>query len=75
MTLFNTNYLIEKGNLTESEEVIINIVASNEKIVRKDVEEALGISQTMAGRVLKSLVEKGKIIKQGSGSKTHYLGR
>ena len=73
VTLYNSNYSIENGDLTESEEIVMKLLEINEKVVRKDVEGALGVSQTMAGRVLKGLVDKGKIIKRGSGSKTYYM--
>lgn len=75
VTLFNTNYLIEVGNLTESEKIVLRALESQVKIVRKDVEIVLDVSQTMAGRILKALVEKEQIIKRGSGAQTYYMNK
>jgi Fic family protein len=42
------------------------------EIVRKDVEADLGISQAMAVRLLRGLVDKGAIQAIGGGKKTRY---
>ncbi len=43
------------------------------KIKRKDVETELNISQTMAGRILKSMVDKQLIETVGRGKNTVYM--
>ena len=48
---------------------------SKSYITRKDVERELGISQTMAGRIVKQLVEKEQISVMGSGANTRYIIR
>jgi predicted HTH transcriptional regulator len=48
------------------------LLESKPKITRKEVEYTLGVSQTMAGRVIKQLIEKNMIVLEGSGSKTIY---
>jgi len=47
----------------------------NEKyeITRKDVQETLNSSQTMAGRVVKKLTDRGLIKQIGKGKNTRYL--
>ena len=73
VTLFNTNYFVEVGNLNDSEKVVLRALESQEKIMRKDVEIVLDVSQTMAGRIIKGLVNKEVIIKRGSGLHTYYI--
>lgn len=41
-------------------------------VTRKEAEETLSVSQTMAGRVLKHLMSKEKVIVVGKGSRTRY---
>ena len=43
------------------------------KIKRKDVETELNISQTMAGRILKSMVDKQLIETVGRAKNTVYM--
>ena len=40
--------------------------------MRKDVEEASGLGQTAAGRLLKKMSEKGLLIQRGQGKNTSY---
>ena len=42
-------------------------------IVRKDVESVLSLSQTVAGRVLKGLLNKDEIRAVGSGKNRRYV--
>ena len=51
----------------------ILLLAENQYAVsRKDVQEALGISQTTAGRLLKQMVDNGLLTQQGNGKNTKY---
>ncbi|WP_145097563.1 MarR family transcriptional regulator [Sporomusa sp. KB1] len=52
---------------------ILKLIEQQGSIVRKDIEAALSISQTMAGRLIKQLVDKGLIAEVGSGKKTKYI--
>lgn len=79
ITLYNTNEMVElpskveEVELNKSEEKIIELLKVNSSIVRKDVEELLSISQTMATLHIKSLMVKEKICKKGQGKNTVYL--
>lgn len=73
IVLPNRNVLLQQDALNNNEKVILEVIEKKGTIVRKDVEEVLSISQTMAGRLLKQLVEK-KIVKAvGNGRKTRYM--
>ncbi|MCL2599553.1 MAG: putative DNA binding domain-containing protein [Treponema sp.] len=78
ITLPNRNAILPApaGNetipLTENEEKAIALLESRDRIVRGDVEAALNISQAMAVRVLRGLVEKGAVRVVGGGTKTRY---
>jgi ATP-dependent DNA helicase RecG len=73
ITLPNTNEIFEKLLLNENESVVMALLESKDAIVRKDVETALVVSQTMAIRVLKGLVDKGEIRAAGQGKNTRYV--
>jgi ATP-dependent DNA helicase RecG len=71
----NVNHRETKGHtnsLTENEEKIIVLLDKQGEIVRKNVEAALSISQAMAVRLLRGLVDKGAIRVIGGGKKTRY---
>jgi ATP-dependent DNA helicase RecG len=75
VTLYNRNYSWNNENLSESQQHVMEIYESKTYITRKDVEKELGISQTMAGRIIKQLVEKECVSVTGSGSNTRYIIR
>jgi ATP-dependent DNA helicase RecG len=58
--------------LTENEEKVIALLNKQGEIVRKDVETALAVSQAMAVRILRGLLDKGAIRAIGRGKKTRY---
>jgi len=68
----NVNRHENDSELSESELVVMKLFTTRNFISRKDVEQALGISQTMAGRILKQLIQKSIIARSGAGSKTQY---
>jgi ATP-dependent DNA helicase RecG len=72
ITLPNVNWHSDDSNLSKSESTVMALLESKPKITRKEVEYTLGVSQTMAGRVIKQLIEKNLIVLEGSGSKTIY---
>jgi ATP-dependent DNA helicase RecG len=61
-----------KASFNESEKKIIALLDKRNEIVRKDVETALTISQAMAVRLLRGLVDKGAIQAIGRGKNTQY---
>lgn len=50
----------------------MRLFENKESIVRKEVEQALAISQTAAVNLLKELTNKKILRKMGSGKTTHY---
>jgi len=63
----------EKALLSENESVVMALFAERDFIIRKDVETVLSVSQTMAVRVLKRLVDKGEIRTVGGRKNTRYV--
>jgi ATP-dependent DNA helicase RecG len=60
------------ASFNEKEEKIIALLNKRGKIVRKNVETALGVSQAMAVRLLRGLVDKGVIRTINGGKNTRY---
>ena len=54
------------------EEKIMQLFAEQETVTRREVEELLSVSQASAARILRGMVENGKLIKVGSGRKLRY---
>jgi len=73
ITLPNTNEIAEKALLSENERAVMALFEGRDSVVRKDVEAALSVSQPMAVRVLKGLVDKGEIRAVGGGKNTRYI--
>ncbi len=59
--------------IEESEEKIVMMLERRERIKRKDVEIELLISQPMAVKLLKSLLDKEVIIRKGQGKNVYYM--
>ena len=77
ITLPNRNVNNRKGTgnqvvFTENEEKVIALLDKQSEIVRKDVEANLAVSQAMAVRILRGLLDKGAIRIIGGGKKTRY---
>jgi len=81
ITLPNRNFYAEKkmsqtagGNssATEREELVLRLFDSNEFIVRKDIEQAAGVSQATAIVLLREMTQKGLLEKVGSGKLVKY---
>ena len=72
----NTNAILDAPvknfSLTESEKAVIDIFIKQVLIARRDVESVLDISQAMAVRVLKGLIEKSLIKAVCAGKRTKY---
>lgn len=56
----------------DRQEVILRLTEKNRYIVRKDVEAELKVSQATAILILRDMVEKGLLIKEGSGKQQKY---
>ncbi len=54
------------------EDAVIALAKEQETFTRRDVEKALGISQTTCGRLLKQMIGKGQIVQEGRSRNTHY---
>jgi len=76
ITLPNTNEVSEKALLSDNERTVLALFADKDLVVRKDIETALSVSQTMAVRIIKGLLDKNEIRAVGQGKNTKYvLGR
>ncbi len=73
ITLPNVNEMPEITLQSANEQVIIKLFNDKSSITRRDAEAALGVSQAMAARVLKGLVEKRAIRAVGQGKNTRYV--
>ena len=56
----------------EREEIVISLFEKQDTIVRKDIEKILNVSQATAVLIVRELVEKGVLIKEGSGKYLRY---
>ncbi|RKI39293.1 AAA family ATPase [bacterium D16-51] len=65
-----TNVAPPKSSVEE--DAVIALAKEQGTFTRKDVEKALGISQTTCGRLLKQMVGNGQIIQEGRSRNTHY---
>ena len=76
VTLPNLNYAAvdrpELNGLTDSEKRAYRLFESNSVVKRSDIEQSLGVSQTMAIRILSHLDDKGLIHREGAGRSTQY---
>lgn len=76
ITLPNVNYRSsstpEEETLTETETRVLKYMAGRNTVARKEIEAALGLSQSSAIRVLNELVEKKLVLKTGRGKNTAY---
>jgi ATP-dependent DNA helicase RecG len=68
---FKTKIELTFGNNHELR--ILEYLKINNSINRKEAEELLNVGQTMAGRVLKEMVNKGLLNAEGKAANTKYL--
>ena len=73
ITLPNKNTDSKEESLSEQEKVVVCLTEKKLKITRKDVEELLKVSQTMAGRILKHMVNVRIMEVVGKGKNTRYI--
>lgn len=60
------------STLPSAEEQILQVFSRQKEITRKEVQELLEVSQSTAGRILKTMVDRGQIIKLGGSLTTRY---
>lgn len=79
----NINYVGERKDVTTTapsrvtdranrQEILLRLAEKQGYIIRKDVEAELQVSQATAILVLRDMVEKGLLIKEGSGKQQRY---
>lgn len=73
ITLPNQNEQVQDVGPTLDEKRIIELAVRLGRLKRKDVESELNISQTMSGRILKSMVNKQLLEIVGQGKNTVYV--
>lgn len=77
ITLPNVNQQTDQANkhhhLSRHEQVVLELLQQKESIVRKDVEKVLSLSQAMAVKILRGLVERNAIRSIGRGKNTKYV--
>jgi ATP-dependent DNA helicase RecG len=73
IVLPNRNVDLSTHDTKDSKKIILDLVYKKKAIVRKDVEDALAISQSMAGRILKQLVDMNVLIAVGNGRNRKYI--
>ncbi|MBQ9885346.1 MAG: putative DNA binding domain-containing protein [Lachnospiraceae bacterium] len=72
------HYYVQKSsapyitNKEDRESIVISLFENQDTIVRKDIEIALNVSQATAVLVLRDLVAKGILIKEGGGKYLRY---
>ena len=69
----NSNEITKNTYLNENEHSALSLLDNMDSIRRKDIEEKLNISQAMAVRVLKGLINKGTLQVVGNGKNTRYI--
>lgn len=75
ITLPNTNEVSKRPFMSENERAVMALFTRKDKefIVRKDIETELSVSQTMAVRLLKGLLDMNEIKAVGNGKNTKYI--
>lgn len=58
---------------TVSDEVVVDMVKEKGRIYRSEAQEKLGVSTTMAGRIIKRLVDRGVLSPVGNGRSRFYI--
>jgi ATP-dependent DNA helicase RecG len=76
MILPNVNYSTslhaDYMETSDQEQSVLNLLKRREYITRKDVEDVLQVAQTTSGRLLRRMVDKLLLQKEGRGKSTRY---
>ena len=73
ISLPNFNFKRDSGVEKGYEDNILEYLKFHNSINRKEAEALLNIRQTMAGRVLRDMVDKGQLKIEGKAANTRYL--
>ena len=68
----DSSFVAPSATLPSAEEKILQVLSAQKEITRKEVQELLEVSQSTAGRILKTMVNRGQIIKLGGSLTTRY---
>ena len=66
------SFVAPSSALPSAEEQILQVLSRQKEITRREVQELLEVSQSTAGRILKTMVDRGQIIKLGGSLTTRY---
>ena len=75
ITLPNLNYnqeMHEVGIKNERMKMVLSLFGKKDSIVRKDVDDLLGVSQSTSSILLREMLDNGLIVKVGSGRNLKY---
>ena len=72
----NNNLYISSAEMIYCDEnILLKYLNDNQSITRKEVETLMGLSQSSAGRILKKMVDEGKLIQFGGSRNIKYILR
>ncbi len=72
----NNNLYISSPEMKYCDEnILLKYLNDNQSITRKEVETLMGLSQSSAGRILKKMVDEGKLIQFGGSKNIKYMLR
>lgn len=71
----NNLYISSPGMIYCDENILLKYLNDNQSITRKEVETLMGLSQSSAGRILKKMVDEGKLIQFGGSRNIKYMLR
>ena len=71
----NNLYISSPEMIYCDENVLLKYLKDNKSITRKEVETLMGLSQSSAGRILKKMVDEGKLIQFGGSRNIKYMLR
>ena len=71
----NNLYISSPEMIYCDENILLKYLNDNQSITRKEVETLTGLSQSSAGRILKKMVDEGKLIQFGGSRNIKYMLR
>lgn len=71
----NNLYISSPEMIYCDENILLKFLNDNQSITRKEVETLMGLSQSSAGRILKKMVDEGKLIQFGGSRNIKYILR
>ncbi len=73
ITLPNINTSIKKDTLPINQKAVIDLFENQPSIIRKDIETAIGVSQTFANKILREMIDQNLIESRGQGKNIKYV--